>query len=763
MPSPIPEVMIDVVIAEAIGEGDMGMAQVAQVMFNRSESRGKTLEQVVTAPQQFEGYKSPNADVEKDMEDPATRARVEKLINDVAYGRIKVPYPDADHFHTNNIAPKWSKTGELKNSGTLGNHKFYSSPRSRKVAAKRTYPNAPKAEKAPAPKAPTPPVKSADVEDQTSRGTTVEIGYAPKGNQAPAPTNPALQAIEAVAPGTGASRSPFTQGGRENIEKSRESAKLKYNNQGAKRNLSPSQILENEIIDAVTDVYGPGYEVSVISGRQEKGVSRGMVGTRRHTTGTAADVFVYDSDGDRVTGDALVPVAQHWLASGKGSIGFPAKAGHSMHMDLVGGKGEGAVKSQSGEGKLWYYGNPSQSQSSALSAARDKKVGPKVMAKNTPTPPRAGAADEAREAYKPKAKLREVSNLNTREQSEQAALAATGKPREVSNKVLASQGDPDIMAKVRGKSSTKGDPDIMEQFAPTPSVPKKTRAAKASEIEDPMMAGIGTLGAQKADRPSSTQTFSGPAGQDYTSAPTQEVVQQQAAAPDVQEVDGSPNFIEQLGQSVQSKFTGAIDNATDKIQGIGQGIQEFADNPYLKTVGTIRQGGAAMGNRVRDKLQPLADFLEGPDYDEVKPNEGWRDKSQRDSGSNVVAVGPSGTRRVNIDQSDRDRERDRNAHGDQDMAAYRANKAVFDKYGLRMTSSNSKKLQEMGETLYVPKSSESKYQKRREDSGQSDRDKQARRDEMLRRKEEAERRRAEREARREERKSNRSGGFKLFG
>jgi len=694
MPIRVPEEMIDVVIAEAIGEGDIGMAQVAQVMFNRADSRGQTLKQVVTAPNQFEGYDSPGRGVKQSMNNQEIREHVKTLINKVYDGQIAVPYPDADHFHTKDISPKWSRSGKLTNTGDLGNHKFYSSPRSRRVAAQRDIP------------APTPPTKTAAVRDQTEGQRTSASAYAP---QPTAPTSPALQAIEDAAPGV--SRSPFTSSGRENIEQSRESAKLSYNMAG-KRNLTPSQHLENEILDAVTDVYGPGYEVSVISGAQQKGKSRGEVGTRRHGTFKAADVFVYDSNGNRVKGDDLVPLAQHWLADGKGSIGFPAKPGQSMHMDLIGGEGEGAIPLKTSgpkpEGKLWYYGSPSTAQRNALTAARDNRVGPKVMAKNAPTPPEAGAAERAR--------LREVSNLNSREDSDAASIARTGKPRERSSNV----GDPEIMAQFQKQKPTSsmqasaGNQNVMKQFKPDKptvsgpmtggaNVPINARGRKRDEMEDPLMAGIGDEGIIPPER---TQVAS--IDPDQITAPAQP----EPVKPH------SPNLLEQFGEHVQGRVGDAIDTTKARVADVTQGVGDFIDDPVnqsklraAQVYGTVLNRVGEMGDNVRNRLQPVADFLEGPEYEVVTPNDGWREH-----GSNVVAVGPTGTKRVNLDYSDSDRRRDQKHHGHMDMSGYRANKAIFDKHGLAMTASNARKLQEMGETLYVPKESESKYSNSRKSS-----------------------------------------------
>ncbi len=133
-----------------------------------------------------------------------------------------------------------------------------------------------------------------------------------------------------------------------------------------KRNLPVNENLVREITNGVTAVYGGDYKVSVISGAQGEG-SRGQTGSRRHNTGVAADVFVYSPEGKRLTPDELVPLAQHWVASGTGSVGFPAN-GQSMHLDLVGGKGPGSVPRTKKEGAVWYYGTPTSTQMAKINA-----------------------------------------------------------------------------------------------------------------------------------------------------------------------------------------------------------------------------------------------------------------------------------------------------------------------------------------------------------------------------------------------------------
>lgn len=137
---------------------------------------------------------------------------------------------------------------------------------------------------------------------------------------------------------------------------------LDYVNQDAVRSLPVSGALESAIKSAVAEVFGPSYRVEVMSVKQ---TPDNAVGSRRHTTGGAADLWVYDPSGRKLSPDELIPLVQYWQTLKLGGVGFPAN-GQSLHLDVVGGEGEGAVPLQGGEGMLWFYGTPTASQRRAL-------------------------------------------------------------------------------------------------------------------------------------------------------------------------------------------------------------------------------------------------------------------------------------------------------------------------------------------------------------------------------------------------------------
>lgn len=125
---------------------------------------------------------------------------------------------------------------------------------------------------------------------------------------------------------------------------------IRYANAGAKRNLPVTPSLEAKLVSAVSATFGPGYTVEVFSGGQQKGTSRGLTGTRRHTGGRAADIYVVGPNGKRVT-DAgrLMLLRNYWLANGYGSAGHFMK-GMGLHLDEF-----TKDKLRSGEALSWSY------------------------------------------------------------------------------------------------------------------------------------------------------------------------------------------------------------------------------------------------------------------------------------------------------------------------------------------------------------------------------------------------------------------------
>lgn len=118
--------------------------------------------------------------------------------------------------------------------------------------------------------------------------------------------------------------------------------------QGARRNKPPPAALTDAIAYAVGRTYGPGYSFRVRSGivDEAKGTS-GASSSGRHLMDSpgAADVQIFDPEGNQLAGAALTPLGQNWV-SNFGSIGINRTASDTdargwTHMDLTMDQGRG--------------------------------------------------------------------------------------------------------------------------------------------------------------------------------------------------------------------------------------------------------------------------------------------------------------------------------------------------------------------------------------------------------------------------------------
>jgi muramidase (phage lysozyme) len=134
-----------------------------------------------------------------------------------------------------------------------------------------------------------------------------------------------------------------------------------YANEKATRNRPLTPELFGSLEQAVADVYGPGYSMQVYSGGQPES-GPGRTGTHRHDLGRAADVYVVDPNGNRLSGDALAPIAQYWQAKKIGGTGLEMHGG-GIHLDQL-------SPEQSGGGWSWDYGGLTQAQKAALEAGQ---------------------------------------------------------------------------------------------------------------------------------------------------------------------------------------------------------------------------------------------------------------------------------------------------------------------------------------------------------------------------------------------------------
>lgn len=125
----VPKSVIDTLIAEALGEGDQGLSDVAHVIINRSQQWGMTPDQVVRQPAQFTGLSHPGASARKAQSDPQVRARVERIFSDALSGNSPDMTGEALHYYApggmaGGREPSWW-SGTAKHGGlTRGNHVF---------------------------------------------------------------------------------------------------------------------------------------------------------------------------------------------------------------------------------------------------------------------------------------------------------------------------------------------------------------------------------------------------------------------------------------------------------------------------------------------------------------------------------------------------------------------------------------------------------------------------------------------------------------
>ena len=111
-------------LGEARGEGMQGMAGVASVIQTRAIERHQTASQVCLAPKQFSFWNGGVSEAKKRelLKNPQANnaLRLAKLVADKQMPDV---VHGANHYHTLQVSPKWSK-GE-KPTAVIQNHKFY--------------------------------------------------------------------------------------------------------------------------------------------------------------------------------------------------------------------------------------------------------------------------------------------------------------------------------------------------------------------------------------------------------------------------------------------------------------------------------------------------------------------------------------------------------------------------------------------------------------------------------------------------------------
>ena len=112
------------ILGEARGEGFEGMAGVASVIQTRTIERKQTATQVCLAPKQFSFWNGGVSEVRKQqlLKNPQAHNAL-RLAKLVAEKRMPDVVNGANHYHTFQVSPKWSKG--VKEVALIKNHKFY--------------------------------------------------------------------------------------------------------------------------------------------------------------------------------------------------------------------------------------------------------------------------------------------------------------------------------------------------------------------------------------------------------------------------------------------------------------------------------------------------------------------------------------------------------------------------------------------------------------------------------------------------------------
>jgi len=117
--------LIDTLIAEAGGEPTESQIATAYAIANRAAKKGISPGAVVRQKSQFEGYTNPGPAARRAQQDPAVRARMEAVWNDVASGAVDDPLNGGTMFHASSIKPYWADDENRHGTVQIGGHTYY--------------------------------------------------------------------------------------------------------------------------------------------------------------------------------------------------------------------------------------------------------------------------------------------------------------------------------------------------------------------------------------------------------------------------------------------------------------------------------------------------------------------------------------------------------------------------------------------------------------------------------------------------------------
>ena len=112
------------ILGEARGEGFEGMSGVASVIQTRAIERKQTPSQVCLSPKQFSFWNDGVSEAKKQqlLKNPQANNAL-RLAKLVAERKMPDVVSGANHYHTIQVSPKWSKGQPLV--ALINNHKFY--------------------------------------------------------------------------------------------------------------------------------------------------------------------------------------------------------------------------------------------------------------------------------------------------------------------------------------------------------------------------------------------------------------------------------------------------------------------------------------------------------------------------------------------------------------------------------------------------------------------------------------------------------------
>lgn len=320
------QTVIDVLLGEAVyGSRKQRLADmkaIASVIANRAQQLGVSPEDVIAAPGEFSAYgKTLPAGVE------AYRDLAQQALDEVQqYG----PVHNATFYATPG-ATKNLPSG-LKQVASTAGHVYFSDPKNRAIETALGYR---------APEQPSGFMQAAFSQPYDMAQTGGLFG-APAAMLDSANAGPAGRAYSDLVPPTEVQTTSRSTIPDTTYSPERPTAAIDYSplSGGVQRNQRPDEGFMGQLGDAVSGYFGPGYSVSVASG---KGVMRnpdGSVsrrGNHNHPSGFAADFDVIDPQGQQVDPARMADFGAY--AASRGFTGVGVGPGYMepgrMHLDTV--------------------------------------------------------------------------------------------------------------------------------------------------------------------------------------------------------------------------------------------------------------------------------------------------------------------------------------------------------------------------------------------------------------------------------------------